>query len=110
MATLLESPSKKKRKSTTLPLVDLESPRSKLLQKLAKHIDDGSWGDRFQAILTCTKEMVSVSEAKQFGLDTKLRLLLDRDPTLPMKTAGNALRQIWLASQLARGFTFSNFG
>ena len=98
VASLLESPSKKRKKSTTLPLVDLESRRSKLLQKLAQHIDDGTWGDCFQAILTCTKEKVSVSEAKQFGIDTKLTRLLDRDASLPMKAAGNQLRQVWLVS------------
>ena len=98
VASLLESPSKKRKKSTILPLVDLESRRSKLLQKLAQHIDDGTWGVCFQAILTCTKEKVSVSEAKQFGIDTKLTHLLDRDASLPMKSAGNALRQVWLVS------------
>jgi len=98
VASLLESPSKKRKKSTILPLVDLESRRSKLLQKLAQHIDDGTWGVCFQAILTCTKEKVSVSEAKQFGIDTKLSRLLDRDASLPMKAAGNQLRQVWLVS------------
>ena len=33
-----------------------ESPRSKLLQELAKRIGDGSWSDCFQALLTCTKK------------------------------------------------------
>ena len=99
MAALLESPSKK-RKSTTVPLVDLESPRSKLVQKLAQDLDGPLWGISFQAILTCKKLKVLSAEAKQFGLDTKLMQLLARDNSLPIKTAANDLVKFWAASQL----------
>ena len=38
-----------------MPQIDLESPRSKLVQKLAEDLDGPSWGVSFQTILTCTK-------------------------------------------------------
>ena len=99
VAALLESPSKK-RKSTTVPLADLESPRSKLVQKLAQDLDGPTWGNCFQAILTCRKQSVLPAEAKDNCLDTKLMQLLARDKSLPIKTAAHDLLKFWAASQL----------
>ena len=83
-----------------MPLVDLESPRSKLVQKLAQDLYGPLWGISFQAILTCRKQSVLPAEAKQFGLDTKLMQLLARDKSLPIKTAAHGLLKFWAASQL----------
>ena len=96
------NPQQEKEKGYYTAFGRFESPKSKLHQELAKHIGDGSRGDCFQALLTCTKKLVSVSDSKQYVLDTKPRLLLDRDVSLPMKIAVNAVRQVWLASQLGR--------
>ena len=83
-----------------MPWADLESPRSKLVQKLARDLDGPNWGIRFQAILTCRKQSVLPAEAKGFGLDTKLMQLLARDKSLPIKLAAQDLLKFWAASQL----------
>ena len=99
VAALLESPNGK-RKSTTVPWADLESPRSKLLQKLAQDLECPKFGVYFQAILTCRQESVLSAEAKENCLDRTLMQLLARDKSLPVKLAAQHMLKFWAASQL----------
>ena len=99
VAALLESPNGKK-KSTTVPWADLESPRSKLLQKLAQDLECPKFTVYFQAILTCRQESVLSAEAKENCLDRKLMQLLARDKSLPVKLAAQHMLKFWAASQL----------
>ena len=57
VAALLESPSGKK-KSITVPWADLESTRSKLLQKLAQDLECPKFGVYFQTIMKCRAKSV----------------------------------------------------
>ena len=99
VAALLESPSAKRKKTAVNP-VGFESPRSKLLQKLAQDLGSPANVVYFGAILKCKAEAVTSAEAMEHCLDRKLQQLLARDKTLPVKLAVQRVLKSWAASQL----------
>ena len=82
-AALLESPSAK-RKKTAVNAVGFESPRNKLLQKLAQNLASPAYVVYFPALLKCKAEAVTSAEAMEHCLDGTLQQLLARDKTLPV--------------------------
>ena len=99
VAALLESPSTKRKRTAVSP-VGFESPRSKLLQKLAQDLASPAFAVYFRAILKCKAESVTSAEAMENCLGRKLQQLLARDKTLPVKIAVQRVLKSWAASQL----------
>ena len=102
-AALLESPSPKRKKSAENS-VSFESLRSKLLQRLAQDLASLKYQVYYRAIGNCRTESVTPAEARENGLDKKLRQLLTRDKTLPVKCAAEKVIKSWAESQLLSSF------
>ena len=64
--------------------VGFESPRNKLLQKLAQDLASPAYVVYFPALLKCKAEAVTSAEAMEHCLDGKLQQLLAWDKTLPV--------------------------
>ena len=103
VAALLESPSPKRKKSAENS-VSFESLRSKLLQRLAQDLASPKYQVYYRAIGNCRTESVTPAEARENGLDKKLRQLLTRDKTLPVKCAAEKVIKSWAESQLLSSF------
>ena len=86
VAALLESPTAKRKNAMGTP-VGCESPRSKLLQKLAEDLASLNFQISFGAIWSCSTEKVNSAEAKEHCLDSKLQKLLARNSCLLVKMA-----------------------
>ena len=100
VAALLESPITK-RKNSRSTLADCELPRNKFLRKLAENLASPDFSVRLGVALTCMHENVSSAEAKQYGLDRKLKTFLGQGKCLPLGIAIRRLLASWAASQLA---------
>ena len=108
VAALLESPSPKRKKSAENS-VSFESRRSKLLQRLAQDLTSPKYQVYYRAIVNCREESVTPAEARENGLDEKLRQLLTRDKTLPVKCAAEKVIKSWAESQLLSSFLVLRF-
>ena len=108
VAALLESPTVK-RKNAMGTLAGSESPRSKLLRKLAEDLASPDFNVRFGVALTCIHEKVNSAEAKEYCLDSKLQTLLAQGNCLPLKIAVRRVLASWAASQLASLLLFCVF-
>ncbi len=96
VAALLDSPTAKRKKiMSTLP--DCETLRNNLLQKLADNLASSHFSVRLGVVLTCMHENVSLAEAKQHGLDRKLKKLLDPGQCLPLEIAVRRVLATWAA-------------
>ena len=81
-------------------LVGSESPRSKLLRKLAEDLASPDFNVRFGVALTCIHEKVNSAEAKEYCLDSKLQRLLAQGNCVPLKVAVRRVLGSWAASRL----------
>ena len=97
VAALLDSPTAKRKKIMST-LADCETPRNNLLQKLAENVASSHFSVRLGVVLTCMHENVSLAEAKQYGLDRKLKKLLDPGKCLPLEIAVRRVLATWAAS------------
>ena len=84
--------------------VGCESPRSKLLQKLAEDLASLNFQISFGAIWSCSTEKVNSAEAKEHCLDSKLQKLLARNNCLLVNMAVQRVLKSWAASQLVSLF------
>ena len=103
VVALLESPSAKK-KRTAENSVSFESPRSRLLQRLAQDLASPKYQVYFRAVVNCKEESVTSAEAKENCLDTKLQQLVARDNSLPIRIAVRQVCKSWADSQFVSSY------
>ena len=103
VAALLASPSAKK-KRTAENSVSFESPRSRLLQRLAQDLASPKYQVYFRAIVNCVEMSVTSAEAKENCVDTKLKQLVARDNSLPVRIAVTKVCKSWADSQFVSSY------